>query len=152
MKRLQWPITSACYVMASLQQWATGYQMYHNPKNLFVADFIGQGALIDGVVEDSHTISTSSLGILEGNAPGGCKRGCKVKVLVRPDDILHDDCSPRKVLITARKFQGANYLYTLTLEDGTELLSLVHSHHDHKIGEQLGITLEIEHLVVFPST
>ena len=71
---------------------------------------------------------------------------------MRPDDILHDDCSPRKARIIGRNFQGANYLYTLELKDGTQLLSLVHSHHNHAVGETLGITLEIDHLVVFAST
>jgi len=132
-----------------IQQWGKGYDLYHNPVNPFVADFIGQGVFIDGVVVDENTIDTS-LARLEGKVPEGCEPGCKVKILVRPDDILHDDCSPRKALITARNFQGANYLYTLELEDGTPLYALVHSHHNHKVGEKLGITLEIDDLVVFP--
>ncbi len=131
-----------------LLQWDSAYNLYHQPNSPFVADFIGLGVLIDGVVLDQKHIKTS-LAPLEGIVPTGCKKGCNVKILVRPDDILHDDCSPRKAIIIARNFQGANYLYTLELEDGTQLLSLVHSHHDHAIGEQLGITLEINHLVVF---
>ncbi|MCK5916979.1 MAG: ABC transporter ATP-binding protein [Cocleimonas sp.] len=131
-----------------LQQWDSAYRLYHQPNSPFVADFIGQGVLIDGLVVDENRIETS-LAPLEGKVPNGCKIGCKVKILVRPDDILHNDDSPRKAKIIARNFQGANYLYTLELEDGTKLLSLVHSHHHHGIGEQLGITLEIDHLVVF---
>jgi len=87
---------------------------------------------------------------LEGIVPAECKPGCKVKVLVRPDDIIHDDCSPRKAYIVSRVFRGANNMYTLRMEDGTELLSLVHSHHNHEVGEELGIAMEFEHLVVFP--
>jgi iron(III) transport system ATP-binding protein len=132
-----------------LQQWDSGYNLYHTPANPFVADFVGHGVFIDGIVVDDNKIKTS-LAPLEGKVPKGCKVGCKVKILVRPDDILHDDCSPRKALIVARNFQGANYLYTLELEDGTRLFSLVHSHHNHEVGEKLGITLEIEDLVVFP--
>jgi iron(III) transport system ATP-binding protein len=132
-----------------LQQWDSAYDLYHIPANPFVADFVGHGVFIDGVVVDENKIKTS-LAPLEGIVPEGCKSGCKVKILVRPDDILHDDCSPRTALIVARNFQGANYLYTLELEDGTQLFSLVHSHHDHAVGEKLGITLEIEDLVVFP--
>jgi iron(III) transport system ATP-binding protein len=132
-----------------LQQWDSAYDLYHIPANPFVADFVGHGVFIDGVVVDENKIK-SSLALLEGKVPNGCKAGCKVKILVRPDDILHDDCSPRTALIVARNFQGANYLYTLELEDGTQLLSLVHSHHSHAIGEKLGITLEIDDLVVFP--
>lgn len=131
-----------------LQQWDTGYNLYHTPANPFVADFIGHGVFIDGMV-DNGKIKTS-LAPLEGIVPDGCDTGCSVKILVRPDDILYDDCSPRKALIVARNFQGANFLYTLELEDGTRLFSLVHSHHSHEIGEHLGITLEIDDLVVFP--
>lgn len=132
-----------------LLQYAKGYDLYHKPKFPFVADFIGQGVLIDGTVTEDNKVKTSLLS-LEGKVPKGCKPGCKVKVLIRPDDIVHDDCSPRTATIKHKNFQGASYLYTLILEDGTELLSMVHSHHNHSIGEELGITLELEHLVVFP--
>ncbi|OOY65852.1 ABC transporter ATP-binding protein [Solemya velum gill symbiont] len=131
-------------------QFDTSYNLYHEPACEFVADFIGQGVFVDGVVNDAMQVETE-LTTLEGELPEGCKPGSKVRVLVRPDDILHDDCSPRKALITEKVFRGANYLYTLQLGSGTELLSLVHSHHDHAIGEKLGIALEIDHLVIFPA-
>jgi len=132
-----------------LHQWDTGYNLYHQPATIAVADFIGQGVLIDGVVLENERVETD-LVTLEGRVPKGCKPGCKVKVLVRPDDIIHDDCSPRKAIIRKREFRGASYLYTLELQTGVRLLSMVHSHHDHAVGENLGIVLEIEHLVVFP--
>jgi len=132
-----------------IQQWDTGYNLYHKPVNPFVADFIGHGVFIEGEVLDDNRIETS-LAPLEGKVPKGCKPGCKVRILVRPDDILHDDCSPRTALIVERNFRGANYLYTLELADGTRVYSLVHSHHDHAVGEKLGIVLEIDDLVVFP--
>lgn len=132
-----------------LHQWGTGYKLYHQPATISVADFIGQGVLIDGLVLESERVETD-LVTLEGRVPKGCRPGCRVKVLVRPDDIIHDDCSPRKAIIRKREFRGASYLYTLELESGVQLLSMVHSHHDHAVGENLGIVLEIEHLVVFP--
>jgi iron(III) transport system ATP-binding protein len=132
-----------------LHQWDSGYDLYHQPATQFVADFIGQGVFIDGLVLEGDRVETE-LVMLEGHVPPGCKPGCKVKVLVRPDDIVHDDCSPRKAVIKKRAFRGASYLYTLELESGTEILSMVHSHHDHAVGEKLGIGLEFDHLVVFP--
>ena len=133
-----------------LLQWDSGYNLYHEPCCEFVANFIGQGAFIKGKITTELQVDTE-LGLLEGRLPDGCQAGCAVNVLVRPDDILHDDCSPRKALIKEKIFRGANYLYTLQLPNGTELLSLVHSHHDHAIGEELGIALEIDHLVIFPA-
>jgi len=132
-----------------LQQWDSGYNLYHRPATPFVANFIGQGVLLDGEVIDNQHVHTE-LAILEGAIPDGCPAGSPVQVLVRPDDILHDDDSTRTAVIKKRAFRGASYLYTLLLPGGAEILSLVPSHHSHAIGEELGISLEIDHLVIFP--
>ena len=41
-------------------------------------------------------------------------------------------------------------MYTLALDSGARILSLVPSHHVHAKGMQIGIRVEMEHLVVFP--
>ena len=51
--------------------------------------------------------------------------------------------------VVDRTFRGSDFLYTLALDDGTRLLSLVPSHHDHAIGQRIGIRLDLEHVVVF---
>ena len=130
-------------------QWDNGYDLYHEPNSVFVADFIGQGVFIDGEMLEDNQVKTS-IAIFEGHhIPKGLSEGSKVKVLVRPDDIIHDDCSPRKAKILSRVFRGANNMYSIEMEDGTQLLSLVHSHHNHEVGEELGVVMEFEHLVVF---
>lgn len=132
-----------------LLQWDKGYKLYHEPKSIFIADFIGQGVLIDGEILENNQIKTS-LAVFESKyLPKTVSNDSKVKVLVRPDDIIHDDCSPRKAKIISRVFRGANNLYSIEMEDGTQLLSLVPSHHNHEIGEELGIVMEFEHLVIF---
>ena len=40
-------------------------------------------------------------------------------------------------------------MHTLELASGTRILSLVPSHHNHAIGEAIGIKLEIDHVVAF---
>ncbi len=132
-----------------LLQWDSGYNLYHRPATPFVADFIGQGVLLDGEVIDKRHVRTE-LALLEGTVPDNCSAGSAVVVLVRPDDIVHNDDSTRSAVIKERAFRGASYLYTLQLPSGAEILSLVPSHHDHAIGEELGISLEIDHLVIFP--
>jgi iron(III) transport system ATP-binding protein len=72
-----------------------------------------------------------------------------VDVLLRPDDILHDDASPLQARVLHKAFRGAAFLYTLQLPGGGRVLSLVPSHHNHAIGEAIGIRLEIDHLVAF---
>ena len=77
--------------------------------------------------------------------------GAAVDLLLRPDDILHDDASPWRAEVTAKAFRGAEFLYTLQLASGTRVLSLVPSHHDHAIGERIGIRLAVDHVVAFPA-
>lgn len=132
-----------------IEQWSSAYALYHKPNSRFVADFVGQGVFLNGHVVDDKTVHTE-LADLTGKVPPGCKAGCPVKVLVRPDDVIHNDNSPLTARIVKRNFRGSNYLYTLALDNGVEILSMVHSHHKHALGEQLGIELELDHLVVFP--
>jgi iron(III) transport system ATP-binding protein len=132
-----------------LLQWDNAYDLYHKPKTSFVANFIGEGVLIEGEVIAGNKVKTPLM-ILEGKTPPGSKSGDKVKVLIRPDDIVHDDCSPLSATIKNKMFRGSSYLYQLELDNGNELLSMVHSHHSHAVGSRLGIVMEMEHMVVFP--
>lgn len=140
-----------------LQQWATPYDLYHRPATRFVADFIGHGVLVPGrlidsggrlavstVLGDLQDISATVLQALQvhGRDP--------FDVLLRADDIVHDDASPFKARIKRKSFRGAEFLYTLQLASGQEFLALVPSHHDHAIDEWIGIKLDVSHVVTFP--
>ncbi len=133
-----------------LHQWDIPYNIYHEPADRFVADFVGQGAMLPGKVTDSLRIETE-LGEVLGRLPPECKPGCEVAVLLRPDDVVHDDESPIKLTVAERAFRGAEYLYSLRLESGREILCLVQSHHKHALGEKIGVRLDLEHLAVFPA-
>jgi iron(III) transport system ATP-binding protein len=132
-----------------LMQWDSGYNLYHRPVNRFVAGFIGQGEILSGEVLNDSQVA-SELGVISGRVPDGCRPGCQVELLVRPDDIQHDDQSSLRAKVVAKAFRGAEFLYTLELASGTRVLCLAPSHHDHPLGEALGIRLEIDHLVMFP--
>ena len=131
-----------------IEQWDTPYRLYHEPASRFVADFIGQGALLPGTVLPGSRIKLE-LGVFQGNIPADWSQGTVVDVLLRPDDILHDDASPLQAQVLHKAFRGAEFLYTLQLPGGGRVMSLVPSHHNHAIGEQIGIRLEIDHLVAF---
>lgn len=138
-----------------IQQWDTPYNLYHRPDNRFVADFVGQGVFLPGVVLNPREVSIE-LGQLAGRIPTDCSAGCarcgkscRVSVLLRPDDVVHDDASPIQAEVVAKAFRGAEFLYTLELASGQRVLSLVPSHHNHAIGEKIGIKLDVDHVVVF---
>jgi iron(III) transport system ATP-binding protein len=132
-----------------IEQWDTAYNLYHRPNSRFVADFVGEGVLIDGRASDDDGIDTV-LGALK-HCPG-CEiaPGMPVALLLRPDDVQHDDDAVLKAEVVKKAFRGAEFLYTLRLEDGKQLLSLVPSHHNHAIGEKIGIKLDVDHVVAFP--
>ncbi|TAK66658.1 MAG: ABC transporter ATP-binding protein [Betaproteobacteria bacterium] len=141
-----------------IQQWGTPYDLYHRPANRFVADFVGQGVFLQGQVLNPHEVRIE-LGTLSGNIPtecssgcNACDRACHVSVLLRPDDIVHDDASATQAEVVAKAFRGAEFLYTLRLPSGMRVLSLVPSHHNHAIGEKIGIRLGVDHVVVFRNT
>jgi iron(III) transport system ATP-binding protein len=131
-----------------IEQWGTPYDLYHKPGNRFVADFVGQGAFLPGTVLADGRIQLE-LGAFPGQLAGDWPQGTAVDVLLRPDDILHDDASPLQARVLHKAFRGAEFLYSLELPGGGRVLSLVPSHHNHAIGEKIGIRLEIDHLVAF---
>ncbi|GHD63608.1 ABC transporter ATP-binding protein [Jeongeupia chitinilytica] len=136
-------------VDGQIRQWASPYSLYHQPVDRHVANFIGEGVLLPGVVNASAQIEFE-LGRFDGPTPAHCGvDGCRVDVLVRPDDVQHDDASPVRATVLARAFRGAEFLYTLALPSGQKVLSLVPSHHNHAVGEEIGIRLELEHAVAY---
>jgi iron(III) transport system ATP-binding protein len=133
----------------AILQWDTPYNLYHRPATRFVADFIGQGVFLPATVLDSTRVRCE-LGVLEARQALGYAGGAEVDVLVRPDDVLHDDASPVSAEVLQKAFRGAEFLYTLRLPGGSRVFSLVPSHHDHAIGESIGIRIAIDHVVAFP--
>jgi iron(III) transport system ATP-binding protein len=133
-----------------LEQWDTPYELYHRPATRFVADFIGQGVFVPGEVIGPGEVRTE-IGILR--ATGALwRRGQQVDLLLRPDDVIHDDASELRAEVCQRSFRGAEFLYTLKMPGGTQLLSLVPSHHNHRIGEHIGVRIEPDHVIAFERT
>ena len=133
-----------------IEQWDTPYALYHRPASRYVADFIGEGAFVPG-----HISGPACIEIEVGEFcrldldTAGLPPGSAVDVLLRPDDVIHDDRSPLKARVVNRAFRGAEFLYTVALPSGRQVLSLVASHHDHAVGEEIGIRLEPDHLIAF---
>jgi len=136
-----------------IQQWDAPYNLYHRPGNRFVADFVGQGAFLPARMIDGERIEME-LGVLErpeDGMPGG-SHGGSLEVLLRPDDVVHDDASPTQAEVLHKAFRGAEILYTLRLASGRKVLAMVPSHHNHALGERIGIRLDVDHVVTFDAS
>lgn len=139
-----------------LHQWDDAYTLYHRPHTRFVADFIGHGVFAPARIvqtEDSVTVQTA-LGVLptlqDCPLPMAYENGV-CDLLLRADDVVHDDNAPVKAEVLRKAFRGSEFLYTLRLKEGQILLAHVPSHHNHRIGEWIGIRAEVDHMVTFPS-
>jgi len=132
-----------------IEQFDTAYQIYHEPVSEFVAHFVGPGEVIDASVSGPRSVS-SPLGELASDTEFGLPIGCPVHVFLRPDDLIHDDESPYRGRLIAKHFRGAHHVYDVQLDSGVVLGCLAPSHHNHDLGEDVGLRLELEHLVVFP--
>lgn len=130
-------------------QWDTPHNLYHRPTDRFVAHFVGEGAFISGFVRSEKRIETG-LGLLDGLLEREFPEGRAVELLVRPEDVIHDDDSPVKAEVLLKTFRGASILYHLRLISGDKVQALVPSHCVHDIGEMIGIRPDVRHLVVFP--
>jgi len=132
-----------------LQQWDTAYNLYHDPQNRFVANFIGQGVFLTGTLLDPQTISTE-LGQVSGDRRYDLPPGTQLDILIRPDDILPDASNKLVAKIIKKAFKGAEIIYTLQFPTGTKVLSSFPSHNNHTIGDEVGIRIDLQHLIGFP--
>ena len=93
------------------------------------------------------------LGTITGNFIKPFPIGSKVKLLIQPEDLQHDDKSNLKFEVVDRKFRGTNFIYTLKTSTNHLIPVLVHSHHihQHDIDEKFGIKrpIYIDHIVCF---
>ena len=138
-----------------LHQWDDAYTLYHRPATRFVADFIGHGVFAPATLVQgaNNVVAQTPLGELTdldecplpGSYPGG-----ECDVLLRADDIVHDDHAPVQAQIVRKSFRGSEFLYTLRLASGHTVLAHVPSHHDHALGEWIGIRAQVDHVVTFP--
>jgi iron(III) transport system ATP-binding protein len=134
-----------------LEQWNTGFEVYHRPVSPFVARFVGEGRFLRGRAADAHHVDTT-LGRLRAGARITSAPGEPVHVLIRPDDIQPDNGSGIEAEVVAAAFRGAETFYTLRLPDGEEVSALFPSHLQHAAGERVRVRLDLEHVVVFPAS
>ena len=92
-----------------IQQIGTPTDIYNEPKNAFVADFIGESNIVDGIMlaDKSVRMSGHTFVCLDG----GFEKNEPVDVVVRPEDV--DVVAPEKGMLTgiatSVTFKGVHY-------------------------------------------
>ncbi|ABX41282.1 spermidine/putrescine ABC transporter ATPase subunit [Lachnoclostridium phytofermentans ISDg] len=122
-----------------IQQIGTPEKIYNEPKNAFVADFIGESNIINATMVQDRLVN-----ILGANFPCvdvGFGKIQPVDVVIRPEDI--DLVAPEAGIITGRVtsliFKGVHYEMTV-MANGFEWL--VHSTDLSPVGAEVGIKVD----------
>ena len=131
----------------TITQFANPYDIYHRPVSKEIANFFGISSYIKAKITDSSHINCI-LGDFVGMVDQFNKDD-EVDLLIRPDDIIHDDDSLFSAKVTEKTFRGSDFLYELELKDGQKIFCYAPSHHNHQVNEVIGIKLDLDHLVIF---
>ena len=128
-------------------QFESAYNIYHKPLTREIANFCGIGSFINGEIIDKNHVETS-LGKHFGDTTS-YEIGSSIDILIRPDDIIHDDDSTKSARVIEKNFHGSDFLYKLKLNSGENIFCYTPSHHDHGLNEVIGIKSEMDHLILF---
>ena len=120
-----------------IQQIGTPQDIYNEPKNAFVADFIGESNIIDGIMHEDRVV-----GMYGKKFPcldGGFQPNEPVDVVIRPEDIdlVEPEAGTLKGVVTHLIFKGVHYEMEVTTPDGYEWL--VHTTRFVPVGTKVGI-------------
>ena len=136
-----------------LRQYDEPYNVYHYPNSIHVVNFLNRGVLVPATVTGQYTLENDDLGLIKGNFVNEHRIGTKVKLLLQPEDLEHDDKSNLQLDVIDKKFKGTNFIYTLRTRSNKNISVFVHSHHvhQHQISDKFGIKkpIHIKHLVCF---
>ena len=131
-----------------IQQTGTPEEIYNEPKNAFVADFIGESNIFEGKMAASMTVEFCGAKFpCVDNVP----KDTRVDVVVRPEDVLTTE--PEKGQITgvvdSSIFKGMYYEITAILPDDNEVV--IQSTRSAKEGETIGMYIEPDGIHVMPA-
>ncbi len=123
-----------------IQQMGTPEQIYNEPENAFVADFIGESNIVHGTMIRDELVEI--FGSRFACVDKGFGTNTPVDVVIRPEDI--DLVSPEegslKGVCTHLIFKGVHYEMEVTTSDGFEWL--VHSTDMCPVGKEVGIHVD----------
>jgi iron(III) transport system ATP-binding protein len=144
-------------------QVGTPRQIYEQPCNQFVADFVGTTNFIGGTVtsvDDSNgrCLIGSAMGPLRVQASQGVSRDGLVTVSVRPEDVELSEQQPSaadgdnicKAIVTAKDFLGEHLDFQVKVGD-VVLLARSHPSLRTPVGDPIYLRMKVEKCVAIPT-
>lgn len=133
-----------------IQQEGTPEQIYDEPVNAFVADFIGDSNILSGKMIDEKLVRINDIdypcidGTEQGFPPGRL-----VDVVIRPEDIdiLPYGQGQFNGTIISKLFIGVHYEMLVQSEDG-KIEWLLQNYDQHDVGEKIGMKVDPENIQI----
>ena len=133
-----------------IQQEGTPQEIYDEPVNAFVADFIGDSNILSGQMVDEKVvrIDGTDFPCIDGTKEGFPPRR-RVDVVIRPEDI---DIVPYgrgqwNGTITSKLFIGVHYEMLVQSEHG-KVEWLLQNYDQHDVGEKIGMKVDPENIQI----
>ena len=131
-----------------IQQIGTPEEIYNEPKNAFVADFIGESNIFEGKMTASKTVAFCGAQFpCVDNVP----KDTRVDVVVRPEDVIitRPEDGQIRGTVDAAVFKGMYYEITAILPDENEVV--IQSTRSVRIGEEIGMRIGPDEIHVMPA-
>jgi len=130
-----------------IHQIGTPMQVYHNPNDRFVAEFVGHADFIPGKVTLANIVTEIGEFALKGN---NIENGSEVTVMLRPGDV---DVIPTESgigVIEVIEFKGKDTIYSIKLKKSGQILhSSRSSSYIPAVGTEVNVGINPAHLIVF---
>ena len=121
-------------------QSGTPVDIYDEPINRFVADFIGESNIVDGVMKEDYLVEF--VGKEFECADAGMRTNEKVEIVIRPEDLSLTSIENGKltVEVDTQLFRGVHYEIICYDENGNEWM--IHSTRKAEVGSKVGLYFE----------
>lgn len=125
-----------------IKQSGTPVDIYDEPINRFVADFIGESNIVDGIMIEDFKVKFA--GKEFECVDGGMKPNEKIDIVIRPEDLVITTPDKGKLIVNVdtQLFRGVHYELSTYDKDGNEWL--VHSLKKAEVGEDIGLDFDPE--------
>ena len=142
--------------LGRLQQFGTPQEVYSQPANRIVADFMGLVNLVRATVTGGDgrrlLLRTTAGWNIEVESDGHVQRpGAMVDVAVRPENVLLAvaDGQPETAKVAEITFLGSLMEYHLALPDGSTLRAQTHPSVQFAVGDAIAVRLDTTRATVF---
>lgn len=126
-----------------IQQIGTPIDIYNEPKNAFVAKFIGESNIIDGIIHEDFLVEFS--GVIFDCVDKGFEKKELIDVVIRPEDLelAASDKGKLKGTVESVTFKGVHYEMIVKVDD---YHWMVHSTIMKDVGTKVGLDILPENI------